>query len=507
MLKSSLPNLLRLGVLILLASPLCVRAATPDTSLVARGQYLARAADCVSCHTSAKGAPYSGGDELKTPFGSIYGPNITPDPKTGIGKWTKTDFERALRLGIRKDGKYLYPAMPYQNYTLLSDADIDALWAFIRSVPAVVHVPPDNTFHFPFNVRTGLAAWQSLYFKPGRFQPVAGKDPTWIRGDYLINALGHCDQCHTPRNIAQASETKYQLTGAQIEGWYAPDISNDPLSELKGYTVDSLAKFLKTGKMSNNTKTFGPMQEVVHGSLSYLTDADLHAMAYYLKDQSDNVRSQSIAQASVSPEQMQNGKALYEDNCSSCHQSNGKGMPGSVPALAGNSAVTAPEPYNVIMAMLQGFAPQGSWGAMGSFSQLSNEQIADIANYVRVAWGNNADPNATLWAVGNWRAYAQVPAGGQPPGLICASLSPKVLDPALKVGPQALREAADSRAKLRQVVSDYKAAVPGSNVAQTIEALSVAYCRAIVSDKVSNAQSGAKVANFSQQVAIALTGG
>jgi mono/diheme cytochrome c family protein len=376
----------------------------------------------------------------------------------------------------------------------------------MRSLPPVVHTVHKNTFRFPFNIRSGLIAWQSLYFKPGRFQPVAAKDATWNRGDYLVNALGHCDQCHTPRNIAQGSETKYQLTGAQIEGWYAPDISSDPLSELKNYTVDGLAKFLKTGQTANNTKTFGPMQEVVHKSLSYLTEDDLNAMAVYLKDQSE-VRSQTVAHASVSPEQMQAGKSLYEDNCSSCHQSDGKGTPGQVPALAGNTAVTAPEPYNVIMAMLQGFAPQGSWGAMGSFAQLTNEQIADIANYVRVAWGNNGDPNATLWAVGNWRANAETPPGGQPPALICASLSPKVLNPALKEGPAALREAAVSRAKLRQVVNDYKTAVPSSNVAQTIEALSVAYCRAIVSDKVSRAQSGAKVANFSQQVAIALTGG
>jgi mono/diheme cytochrome c family protein len=481
--------------------------ATAADALVARGQYLARAADCVSCHTAANGKPYAGGDELKTPFGSIYGPNITPDPKTGIGTWTKTDFERALRLGVGKDGKDLYPAMPYQNYTLLTDADIDALWAFERSLPPVVHEVHANTFRFPFNIRTGLVAWQSLYFKPGRFQAVADKDAEWNRGNYLVNALGHCNQCHTPRNIAQASETKYQLTGGQIEGWYAPDISSDPLSELKHYSVDSLAKFLKTGQTAHNTKTFGPMQEVVHGSLSYLTDADLHAMALYLKDQSDHVHSQTVAQASISPAQLEAGKALYEDNCSSCHQSNGKGMPGQVPALAGNTAVTAPEPYNVIMAMLQGFAPQGSWGAMGSFAHLSDEQIADIADYVRVAWGNNADPNATLWAVGNWRANAELPAGGQQPALICASLSPQVLDPALKQGPEALREAALSRAKLREVVSNYRSAVPNSNVAQTIEALSVAYCRAIVSDKVSSAQSGAKVANFSQQVAIALTGG
>jgi mono/diheme cytochrome c family protein len=274
---------------------------------------------------------------------------------------------------------------------------------------------------------------------------------------------------------------------------------------LTHYSVASLAKFLKTGEMANNTKTFGPMQEVVHNSLEYLTDADLHAMAVYLKQQRGHVETQAAVKATISPAQLAAGKALYEDQCSSCHQTDGKGRPGQVPALAGNTAITAPEPYNVIMPMLQGFAPQGVWGPMGSFASLSNEQIADIANYVRVAWGNGAPPNATLWAVGNWRAIAAIPAGTGQPALICATLSPDVLQPALDVGPDALRESALSRAKLKQVVHAYRAAQPHSNVAQTIEALSVAYCRAIVSDQVPSVQSGAKVANYSQQVAIVLT--
>ena len=469
------------------------------------GEYLAIAADCSSCHTGPGGKPYAGGDEMKTPFGSIYGPNITPDPETGIGNWSKADFVRALRMGIGKKGEYLYPAMPYPNYTKLSDADLDALWTYFRSIPPVHNVAPANTFRFPFNVRSGIAAWQVLYFKPQRFVAQPAKGAAWNRGAYLVTALGHCDECHTPRNLAQATETKYQLTGAQIEGWYAPDISNDPLSELSHYTVASLAKFLKTGEMANNTKSFGPMQEVVHNSLQYLTDSDLHAMALYLKQQRDHVETPKTPTATISPAQLAAGKSLYEDNCSSCHQSNGKGRPGQVPALAGNTAVTAPEPYNVIMPMLQGFAPQGVWGPMASFASLSNEQIADIANYVRVAWGNGAEPNATLWAVGNWRSIASTPEGTGQPARICAELSPEVLQPALNEGPAALREAALSRAKLQQVVRNYRAAQPHSNVAQTIEALSVAYCRAIVSDKVSSAQSGAKVANFSQQVAIALT--
>lgn len=484
---------------------LCGEAALAADSLAARGEYLARAADCASCHSPPKGAPYSGGTELKTPFGNIYGPNITSDPETGIGDWTRTDFERALRLGIRKDGAYLYPAMPYPNYTKLSDADIDALWAYIHGQPPVKHSTPKNTFHFPFDLRTGIAAWQSLYFKPGRFQPVPGEDATWNRGAYLVEALGHCDECHTPRNVAQATEAKHQLTGAQIEGWYAPDISNDPLSELNHYTVDGLAHFLKTGHGGGNTKTFGPMQEVVHNSLAYLTDADLHAMAVFLKQQRSGATPVKVAQRTVSTAELEEGKRLYDDHCSSCHQFDGKGIPGQVPALAGNTAVTAPEPYNVIMALLQGFAPQGAWGAMASFAGLSDEQIADLANYVRVSWGNSADPNATLWAVGNWRKTATTPEGGQQAALDCGSLGPQVLDPALKQGPQAIKAAASSRAKLESVVHAYEKAVPDTNVAQTIEALSIAYCRAIVSDKIPAAQSNARIANFSQQVAIALT--
>jgi mono/diheme cytochrome c family protein len=503
MVRKSIVVLLAANAALILSFGDAGAAATP----LSAGQYLAVAADCSSCHTAPGGAPYAGGDELKTPFGSIYGPNITPDPATGIGSWSKADFVRALRMGIGKNGEYLYPAMPYPNYTKLSDADLDALWTYFRGIKPVHHVAPANTFRFPFNIRSGIAAWQALYFKPERFVPTPAKDAAWNRGAYLVSALGHCDECHTPRNLAQATETKYQLTGAQIEGWYAPDISNDPLSELSHYSVASLAKFLKTGETANNTKSFGPMQEVVHNSLRYLTDADLHAMALYLKQQRGHVETPTTAKATISPEQFAAGKALYQDNCSSCHETNGKGRPGNVPALAGNTAVTAPEPYDVIMPMLQGFAPQGVWGPMASFASLSNEQIADIANYVRVAWGNGAEPNATLWAVGNWRALAATPEGTGQPALICASLSPDVLQPALKEGPVALREAAFSRTKLRQVVRDYRAARPQSDVAQTIEALSSAYCRAIVSDQVPAAQSGAKVANFSQQVAIALTQG
>jgi mono/diheme cytochrome c family protein len=353
-------------------------------------------------------------------------------------------------------------------------------------------------------MRAGLAAWQELYFKPGLWTPTSGKSAAWNRGSYLVDVLGHCGECHTPRNIAEAPEAKFQLTGAQIEGWYAPDISNDPLSKISSYSVEQLAKFLKTGDMQNNTKSFGPMQETVHDSLRFLHADDLRAIALYLKDQ-PAVSTPTVARSSASAQELASGKALYEDNCSSCHQADGKGIKGEVPALAGNTAVTASEPNDVIMAMLEGFAPQGLWGAMGSFaSRLSNEQIADITNYVRTAWNNAAPANATEWSVGNWRAMATIPAGGQQPALICPLVAAEVLQPALKEGPDAMREAAGNNTKLQSVVHDYLVARPHSDPGETIEALSVAYCRAIVSPQIPGAQSGAKVAAFSQQIAIIL---
>jgi mono/diheme cytochrome c family protein len=472
-------------------------------SLAARGEYIARVADCNSCHTAPGGKLFAGGDELKTTFGSIYGPNITQDRRTGIGTWTKADFVRALRFGVRKDGGYLYPAMPYIEYTMMSDADLDALWAYIHSIAPVSHSvpPPEKTFRFPFNFRPGIRAWQAVYFRPSRWQPTAGKDAQWNRGAYLIQALAHCGECHTPKNIGMAPEAKYRLTGAALQGWFAPDISSDPNSSIKKYDVAQLVQFLKTGVMAGNDHAFGPMAETVHDSLRYLTTQDLQAMAVYLKDQQPQSEP-VVARAAASPEEIAAGKELYENNCSSCHQSNGQGMANTVPALAGNTAVTAALPDSVIMAMLQGFAPQGSWGAMGSFAhRLSNEQIADV----RTAWNNHGIPNAQQWEVGNARQIANIPTRARQPDLICPLLPAAVADAALKDSPDTLRAAGSDHATLVRIVKNYTHAKPDSSPAEVIEALTEAYCRAVVSDKVPLSSSAGAVANFSQQVAIVLT--
>jgi mono/diheme cytochrome c family protein len=473
-----------------------------------RGLYVAQAADCASCHTAPGGKPFAGGAPLQSPFGVLYGSNITPDNATGIGSWSEADFERALREGVRKDGSYLYPAMPYTNYTKMSAEDMHALWGYVHGLAPVQNSVPKNTLPFPLNVRRGVLLWQSLYFKPGPFVADSHESAEWNRGAYLVDVLGHCDQCHTPRNMAQGLRSGRDLTGSQIEGWYAPNISGDALSKLRGWNEQDLARFLKTGSMPGNTKVVGPMQEVVHESLSHLTDADLRAMAVYLKHQ--NPAETPVAPSPDKWPRQATAAALYRDQCGTCHQNDGRGIPGTVPALKGNDVVTAAEPSNVIMAMLEGFPPQGTWGAMGSFAHsLNDEQIADVANYVRTAFGNSAQPNATPWGVTSLRKYAESDetASGSREikhGLLCPDLAAAALKPALAPGADSLEKAAVDREKMAVLIKGYQSAVPKATSGEVIEALSTAYCRDLADKPISEAQMSARISNFAQRVAAGL---
>jgi mono/diheme cytochrome c family protein len=470
-------------------------------SLVARGLYLSRAGGCAACHSPPGVPAFAGGVQLNTPFGALYGPNITPDTATGIGSWTEADFRRALRAGVRKDGQPLYPAMPYENYTKISDADISALWAYLRSVPPARHQVPANTLRFPMNVRRGVALWQSAFFTSVRYAPAPDKDAVWNRGGYLVEALGHCGACHTPRNALQGLEKSRTLGGAQIDGWYAPALL--PGLKLIDGPIEDLQAYLRTGRGPGNVKTFGPMQEVVSDGLSHLSEDDIHAIAVYLRDPRGAPQPARDDAASVPPpDALAAGRLVFENNCISCHRADGRGASATVPALAGNDAVTAREPDNVVTAVLEGFDPQGSWGAMPSFAGLLDDaQIAALANYVRNAWGNRGGLVATTDSVAALRATAELPAGGIRQGLLCPSLPRERLLPALHLGSAAYREAAHDAAPRQRLIQGYLKARPRAAPAEIIEALSTGYCRTLTADGASSARLSAGVIDFSQLLA------
>ena len=481
----------------------CMAAAQSD--LVKRGEYLSHVGDCRGCHTADKNKPFAGGRAIESPFGTFYSPNITPDPETGIGNWTEADFKRALHRGLDKEGDYLYPVMPYVSYTKLMDDDIKALWAYMQSIEPVHNKTPEHDLVFPVDVRLGLAAWQGIYFEPGRFQPDPGKNKEYNRGAYLVQALGHCSSCHTPRNILLAQEKDKQFTGAEIHHWYAPDISSSPRSAIEDWSISQLAMYLKTGETDTNIKAVGEMHEVIHNSLRYLSDDDIHAMALYLKTMPPPAEKPALSEESEIPaERFAAGRMLYAEYCLGCHQATGGGSKGAAPALAGNPSVTASQPDNAIMAMLQGFAPQEEWGGMPSFAgALNNREIADIANYIRTAWGNNGEPNATASMVNQSRGPADMPAEKRDQVVTCPNLPAEILEPALAAGSGVLKDASHNRSQLTKLVSDYRTARQDSSVADIVEALTTAYCRVVADEDISYAEKAGRIASFSQQAAIA----
>src|SRR6266849_6583156 len=266
-----------LGTVIALCSLATIANAQPTQ--VARGQYLAQAGDCVSCHMAKDGAPLAGGYRLDTPFGYMLAPNITADPDTGIGNWSADDFYRAMRDGVNKRGEYLYPAMPYDFYTRVTREDSDAIYAYLQSLKPVRNAVDVNHLRFPFDQRLSMAGWRELYFAARTYQADPAKSPAWNRGAYLVEGLGHCSACHSPHNRMGAIEKDKEFTGAGIDGWFALNLTSDIAAGLGAWTAAEIATYLKTGTYGGKTTVLGPMAEVVRNSTSHLTDADLAAMA------------------------------------------------------------------------------------------------------------------------------------------------------------------------------------------------------------------------------------
>ncbi|RRU74629.1 cytochrome c [Stutzerimonas kunmingensis] len=387
--------LLNTGLALLVATSVSAYAVTaPDAyELVEKGRYIATLGDCTACHTLPGKPLFSGGVAIETPFGELLGANITPDPATGIGRWTFEDFQNTMARGHGRNGKQLYPAMPYAAYTKVTREDNLALWAYLRTVQPAQNEVETNQLPFPFNVRLSMKAWNWLNFTEGEFEPDADKSEQWNRGAYLVQGLGHCGSCHTPKNLIGGDKSDGSLKGGELQGWMAPNISNTAHVGLGEWTEDDIVQYLKTGANRYDIAS-GPMAEAVENSTQYWRDEDLRAVAVYLKD----LDHEHEKPEPLDPNDpiMTAGRGLYEDRCSACHTPDGEGIPTLFPKLANAPLVNARDAVSMIRVVLAGnragstdAAPTGP--AMPSFAwNLSDENIADVLTYVRNSWGNAA---------------------------------------------------------------------------------------------------------------------
>lgn len=374
-----------------------------DTALVGdeveRGKYLARAGNCFSCHTRPGGVPYTGGVAFETPLGTIYSTNITPDAETGIGSWSVDALRRAMHEGIAADGSRLFPAFPYTSYTKVSDADVAAIYAYLRSLKPERYTPPENSFLF--SQRWALMIWNALFFEEGRFAPDPAQSDEWNRGAYLVEGLGHCGACHTPRNRFMAEQADRALEGGRIldnvadgkvRAWSAVDLTSAK-NGLSSWSVADLTKYLHTG-FSPRGGSFGPMNEVIVNSLNHLRVEDVRAIALYLK----SLPAREYSGETMSPDQVSAGKAIYENRCKKCHSASGRGGVFSAPPLAGSAVAQAVDPASVINIVLYGAQTAegvryGAWETMRGYGdRLSDKEVADVINFIRGSWGNRAPP-------------------------------------------------------------------------------------------------------------------
>ncbi|MBV9783472.1 MAG: c-type cytochrome [Acidisphaera sp.] len=376
------------------ALPFTAGAAPDDYTQVERGRYLAIGGDCVACHTIPGGTQWAGGRGIQTPFGDIVTPNLTPDEETGIGHWSADDFYRAMHTGVMPSGAHLYPAFPYTYYTKVTRADSDAIYAFLRTLPAVHNAVDRDTLPFPFKVRALMLGWNEMFFRAGTFEADPQRSAEYNRGAYLVEGLGHCGACHTPMNWAGANDAARYLQGNVLQAWTDPNITDEQRIGLGSWSVDDIVEYLKTGRNAR-AQASGPMAEVVVYSTSGMSDADLHAIATYLKQRG------AAGPAAPSPRpaddaQMQSGAVVYTDNCSACHKRDGTGVEAMFPPLRGDQVVQQTDPTTVLRIVLQGAqgaatdaAPTAP--AMPAFSwRLSDQQVADVVTYIRNSWGNTA---------------------------------------------------------------------------------------------------------------------
>ncbi|MDB5933255.1 MAG: putative cytochrome c [Massilia sp.] len=402
-----------LGALAIALASAVAAAASTDRGLIERGEYLARAGDCVACHTAPGGKPMAGGLLLPTPVGMVAATNITPSKNYGIGNYSLAQFSAALRKGVRADGANLYPAMPYTSYAKVTDGDVQAMYVyFMHAVPAVDAAPAHSTtLHFPFNIRSSMAAWNLLFLDRAPFLADPAKSIEWNRGAYLARGLAHCGACHTPRNVMMAENNSRELAGGDAGAWHAPNITADPNSGVGGWNERELVEYMRLGRAAGKAQAAGPMAEAVDHSLRYLSEEDLRAIAVYVKtvpavhDAADTrpVHAWGAAHDELgsvrgvawpNDRNQLSGPQLYDAHCATCHQAQGQGsFDGGLPPLFHNAVLGRINTNNLVMVLLDGIERQadGQQVAMPGFRKtMTDQQIATLGAYLARSYGNPA---------------------------------------------------------------------------------------------------------------------
>ena len=367
--------------------------AEPTADDIARGKALTVAGDCASCHTADPAKPFAGGKRIDTPFGGIYSPNLTPDRDTGIGGWSEDDFYGALRFGVAPNGSRYYPAFPYPNFTKLTRQDISAIRAYLGTLTPVKNKPPPPELRWPFNYRVVMRGWNWLFFKPGILQPDQQKSAEWNRGRYLVEGAAHCGACHTPKNVFGADKRGQAYGGGLVQGMFAPRLDSAERSGLKSWSVEDIAEYLQSGP-NGRSHACELMSEVVVNSTSKMSDADIRAIAVYLKALPAGAPEPTVTPPP--PAQMTDGEKLYKGACIACHEVDGTGSPRVYPPLPGNANLQSADPSSTLRIILDGAetvtTPRApNKGSMPEYAtKMTDQQIADVTNYIRNSWGNAA---------------------------------------------------------------------------------------------------------------------
>ena len=365
----------------------------PSAETIARGKALTVAADCAGCHTADPSKPFAGGKQIDTPFGGIYSPNLTPDRETGLGASRDEEFYRALHDGVARDGSRYYPAFPYPNFTKITRDDVLAIRAYLATLTPFRNIKPPPELRWPLNYRVVMRGWDLLFFRPGTFEVNPNKSEEWNRGAYLVEGAAHCGGCHTPKNMFGADKRGQPYGGGRVQGWFAPRLDSADRGGLKSWSADDIVEYLQSGRNGRN-HAGKLMAEVVVNSTSKMSDADVRAIAVYLKDLPAGTPEPAVTPPPQA--EMAAGAAVYARACIACHEADGSGAPRIYPPLPGNANLQSDDPSSTLRIILDGAqtvtTPRApNTGSMPAYArELSDQQIADVANYIRNSWGNAA---------------------------------------------------------------------------------------------------------------------